>query len=292
MLRSRPVTVSVVVVLLAVWIVALGTGRHGFFAPSVSGIDPGTLQRHQWWGLITSLVDAGTVVQLVVAVIAAIAAVGTAERLMGSARTAIAFVITGLLASALGVGLVVVGMQLGEYWSTSVHGVVTLDPLTPIAGTLAWASAWASPLWRRRFRTILVAMSSALLLYSGQPADLNLLVAVGLGIGLGALAYRIFRRGAAVPTYWRGSRQETRTLLAITAVILAIGPLLTVLSVTRYGVLSPLGVAISTASPSSVDHAIGCVAGRIGPACVNQITHLPVHNVGATLVSLLPLALM
>jgi phosphatidylglycerol lysyltransferase len=290
--RHRPVTIAVVAVLLAVWIIALSTGRHGPFAPSVVGIDLRVVQHQQWWGLLTSLVDAGTLVQLVIAVIAAIAAVGTAERLMGSIRTAIAFLVTGLLASALGIALVLIGMHFGEFWSTSVHGVVTLDPLTPIAGTLAWASAWASGLWRRRFRTILVAVAAALLLYSGQPADLNLLVAIGLGIGLGALSFRINRRGATVARVWRGSRQETRTLLALTTVILAIGPLLTVLSATRYGVLSPLGVALSTASPSGIDHAVGCVAGRIVPACVNQITHLRLHSVGATLVSLLPLALM
>ena len=286
-LRRRPVTAAIVVILVAVWIVALGTGRNGPFAPSLAGADPRMFQQHHWWGLFTSLVDAGTILQLVIAVVAAVAALGTAERLMGSWWTAIAFVVTGLLASGLGVGLVALGMQLGEFWSTSVHGVVTLDPLTPIAGTLAWASAWASGLWRRRFRTILVAVAAALLLYSGQPADLNLLVAVGLGVGLGAVTHR-----SPTPTLWRGSRHETRTLLAVTTVIFAIGPLLTVLSATRYGVLSPLGVAISNASPSGVDHAASCIAGRIAPGCVSQLTHLPLHNVGATLVSLLPLALM
>ncbi|MFC5501854.1 bifunctional lysylphosphatidylglycerol flippase/synthetase MprF [Lysinimonas soli] len=286
-LRNRPVTIGIAVVLIVVWIIALGTGRQGPFAPALAGIGPHLLQQRHWWGLFTSLVDAGTIVQLIIAVIATLLAVGTAERLMGSLRTAIAFVVTGLIATAAGVGLVTLGMQFHEFWSTSVHGVVTLDPLTPIAGTLAWASAWATTLWRRRFRTILIASASALLLYSGQPADLYLLVAIGLGIGLGALTHR--ERG---PVLWRGSRHETRTLLAVTTVILAIGPLLTVLSATRYGVLSPLGVAISNASPSGVDHAIGCIAGRIAPGCVSQLTHLPLHSVGATLVSLLPLALM
>jgi hypothetical protein len=67
--------------------------------------------------------------------VATLVAVGTAERLMGSRRTAIAFVATGLLASVVGVGLVALGVQVHEFWSTSVHGIVTLDPLTPIAGT-------------------------------------------------------------------------------------------------------------------------------------------------------------
>jgi lysylphosphatidylglycerol synthetase-like protein (DUF2156 family) len=287
------VTLTVVALLLVVWIVAVGSGSHGLFGSSMAGIDPRLLQNQQWWSLVTSLVDAGTVIQLVIAVLAALVAVGTAERLMGSLRTAIAFLVTGVVASALGVGLVVLGMRVGEYWATSVHGLVTFDPLTPIAGTLAWASAWASPLWRRRLRTILLAVTAALLLYSGQPADLYLMVAVGLGVGLGVLTHRevVAHRGRSQVT-WRGSRHETRSLLAITTVILAFGPLLTVISATRYGILSPLGVAISNASPSGVEHAIGCVAGRIAPGCVNQITHLPLHSVGATLVSLLPLALM
>jgi lysylphosphatidylglycerol synthetase-like protein (DUF2156 family) len=286
-LRDRPVTVGVIVVMVIVWFTALGTGRRGPFAPLLVGVDPHLLQQRHWWGLITSLLHAGTILQLIIAIAATLVAVGTAERLMGSRRTAIAFVATGLLASVVGVGLVALGAQVHEFWSTSVHGIVTLDPLTPIAGTLAWASAWATALWRRRFRTVLVAVAAALLLYTGQPADLNLLVAIGLGIGLGALTHRTHG-----PVLWRGSRHETRTLLATSTVILAIGPLLTVLSATRYGVLSPLGVAISNASPSGVEHSVGCVAGRIAPGCVSQLTHLPLHSLGATLVSLLPLALM
>lgn len=286
-LQRRPVTVVVVVILVAVWVVALGTGRRGPFAPSLAGAAPRMFQQHHWWGLLTSLVDAGTAIQLVIAVIAAIAAVGTAERLMGSWRTAVAFVVTGVAASALGVGLVLLGVAVGEFWSTSVHGVVTLDPLTPIAGTLAWATAWATALWRRRLRTVLVAVATALLLYSGQPADLNLLVAIGIGIGIGALTHR-----AVSPALWRGSQHETRALLALAVVILATGPLLTVLSATRYGVLSPLGVAITNASPSGVDHAISCVAGRLASGCVSELTSLHLHSLGATLVSLLPLALM
>ncbi len=290
--RRRPVTITVMGLLIAVWSIAIGAGRRGPFAPTAVGIDPWVMQHSPWWGLLTSLVDAGSAAQLVIAVLAALLAVGTAERLMGSVRTAIAFVTTGVLASALGVGMVLLGMQFGEFWSTSVRGVATLDPLTPIAGTLAWASAWAGGLWRRRFRTILLAVSAALLLYSGQPAHLNLLIAIGLGIGAGMLSRRVVRHRASAPALWRGSRQETRTLLAVTTAILATGPLLTVLSATRYGLLSPLGVAISTASPSGVDHAIGCVAGRIGPACLSQLTRLPLHSPGTTLVSLLPLALM
>ncbi|MEP6843456.1 MAG: DUF2156 domain-containing protein, partial [Pseudolysinimonas sp.] len=283
----QPVTVSIVVLLILVWAVALGSGPHGPFAPSFIGVDPRILVQRRWWSLLSSLVDAGTIVQLVIAVIAAIVGVGAAERLMGSWRALLAFVVTGVVASALGVGLVVVGAYFHEFWSMSVHGVITLDPLTPIAGTLAWSSAWATPLWRRRFRTILIAASVALLLYSGQPADLFLVVAVGLGIGLGRLGHR-----PSTPEFWSGSRHETRTLLALTTVILAVGPVLTLLSTTRYGVLSPLGIAVTDATPSGVGHAIGCVAGRVSSGCFDQLADLRFHSVGGALVALLPLVLM
>ncbi|MEO6533253.1 MAG: DUF2156 domain-containing protein [Pseudolysinimonas sp.] len=283
---SRPVTISIVVVLIGVWIVALA-GPRGLFAPSLIGVDPRMFAQRHWWSLLSSLVDAGTIVQLVISIVAAVVAVGWAERLMGSWSTIIAFLVTGVVASALGVGLVLLGVQLHEFWSTSVHGVVTLDPLTAIAGTSAWASAWATPLWRRRIRTILIAASVALLLYSGQPADLYLMVAVGLGIGFGRLTHR-----PASTTFLGGSAHETRTLLALTTVILAVGPVLTLLSATRYGVLSPLGVAVTDATPSGVGHAIGCVAGRVTAGCFDQLGDLRLHSVGGTLVSLLPLVLM
>jgi phosphatidylglycerol lysyltransferase len=284
---QSPVTISIVVVLLVVWVVALTTGAKGPFAPSFIGVNPGAFAQRQWWALLSSIVDAGTIVQLIIAIIATVVAVGLAERLMGSWRTLVAFVVTGVTASALGVGLVFLGLQLHEFWSTSVHGVITLDPLTPIAGTLAWASAWAGPLWRRRIRTTLIAVSAALLLYSGQPADLYLMVAVGLGIGIGRLTHR-----PAVREFWTGSRHESRTLLALATAILAVGPVLTLLSATRYGVLSPLGIAVTDATPSGVGHAIGCVAGRVSPGCFDQLGDLRFHSVGGTLVSLLPLVLM
>ncbi len=284
---KSPVTISIVLVLVAVWVVALTTGSTGPFAPSIIGVSPDVFAHRRWWALLTSLVGAGTIIELVIAIISTVVAVGLAERLMGSWRTLVAFVVTGVTASALGVGLLFVGTQLHEFWSASVHGVLTLDPLTPIAGTLAWASAWAGPLWRRRIRTTLIAVSAALLLYSGQPADLYLMVAVGIGIGLGRLTHR-----PAAREFWTASRHESRTLLALATAIIAVGPVLTLLSATRYGVLSPLGIAVNSATPSGVGQAIGCIAGRVSPGCFNQLGELRFHSVGGTLVSLLPLVLM
>jgi lysylphosphatidylglycerol synthetase-like protein (DUF2156 family) len=286
-LRARPVTTGIVVTLLVVGIVTLVIGHRGVLSTSLDGVGPSDLGERHWWVLVTSTLAAGSVLQFVLAIVAAIFGVGTAERLMGSRRTLIAFLVTGVLATALGVALEMLGAAVGEFWSSSVRGLVTLDPLTPIAGTIAWASAWASPFWRRRLRVVLVAGALALLLYSGEPADLYLLVAIGIGV----LAGRLQHPGGA-PRFWRGSRHETRSLLALVNAILAVGPLLTLVSATRYGVLSPLGIVVTDAVPRALAHPSTCVAARLGSGCVGELTRMHLGGFGLALVGVLPLLLM
>lgn len=280
-------TTGIVAALVIVGVISIALGHRGALSTSLDGVGPSDLGERHWWALLTSTLAAGSVLQFVLAIVAAVFGLGLAERLMGSRRTLIAFLVTGVLATALGIGLELLGAALGEFWSSSVRGLVTLDPLTPIAGTVAWASAWAPPFWRRRLRVVLVAGAVALLLYSGEPADLYLLVAIGIG----ALAGRLQHPGGAL-RFWRGSRHETRSLLALVNAILAVGPLLTLVSATRYGVLSPLGIAITDAAPQGVRHPAACVAARLGPDCVGELTRMHLGGVGTTLVALLPLLLM
>ncbi|GAA2083288.1 bifunctional lysylphosphatidylglycerol flippase/synthetase MprF [Pseudolysinimonas kribbensis] len=283
-IRRHPATLLVVVALLAVWVIAIPTGPRGPFSPPAAGLNPDALEDHHWWTILTSMLVAGGVAQFAISMVAAIVGVGLAERWMGSWRTLVAFVATGVVAGALGLGLELLGAAVHEFWSSSVRGLLTVDPLTPILGTLAWASAWAAPLERRRTRTLLVGVAATLLLYSGQPADLYLLVAVGLGIGSGALLRRDRRPS------WPASRHETRSLLALVTVLFAVGPVLTAVSVGRYGVLSPLGIALTGITPRVAGP--GCAAGHIAPDCVGELTRLPLHGVTQTVVSVLPLVLL
>jgi phosphatidylglycerol lysyltransferase len=286
MLRRHPVTVIIVAALVVIGIATIVSGHRGMFSTERAGLDPDDLREHHWWVLLTSTLAPGSVLQFVLAILAAVAGIGAAERLMGSVRTIIAFLVTGVAASAAGVGLQLIGASLGEYWSSSVHELVTLDPLTPIAGTVAWASAWAAPFWRRRLRVLLIAGSAAMVLYSGEPADLYLLVAVAIGL----VAGRLLHPGPTL-RFWRGSQHETRSLLALVNVILALGPLLTLVSATRFGALAPLAVAVTDAVPRGVTHSAACVASRLDQRCVDELTRTHL-GAGGALVTVLPLVLM
>ncbi len=279
--RRNPVTIVVTLLIAALGIAALATGSRGPFTLEGVGLDPAGIRERHWWLLVSSIVPIGGVVQLVVAVLAAAVALGIAERAMGSPRTAIAFLVTGVVASGVGVGLELLGSSVGESWSRAVHEVDTVDPLTPIAGTLAWASAWLSGLWRRRVRAGLAGVAAALLLYSGQPADLYLLLAVALGLAIGAWRHP----GIRTPR----SARETRSMLAIVATVLAIGPVLTILSATRYGILSPLGVALLGGAPGG---AAACHATDVDASCVAGLTHHRLTTPGGLLVALLPLVIL
>lgn len=164
-------------------------------------------------------------VNLLVSVVALLAGLGWAEGRIGSLRAIIAFVITGTTATLIGLGLQLVSAHLDEYWAISVRHIDTFDPLTPLAGTLAWASASASPLWRRRIRVLLIGVAATLLLYRSSPAYLYLAIAVGVGLLGGRISVGRPKRAA-----FSSSRHEVRSLLAAVTAVLAAGPLFRLIS--------------------------------------------------------------
>ncbi|MGN6325340.1 bifunctional lysylphosphatidylglycerol flippase/synthetase MprF [Pseudolysinimonas sp.] len=279
--RRYPATLVITLLLAGLGITALATGSRGPFTLESAGLDAAGLGARHWWVVLSSVVPVGGLLQLIVTLVATVIGLGLAERAMGTRRVVVAFVVTGVVASLVGIGLQTLGTQLGESWSRAVSETDTVDPLTPVAGALAWASAWLGQLWRRRVRTVLVGGGAALLLYSGQPADLYLLLAVVLGLVAGRLRHPVVRAP-------RGAR-ETRSMLSIVAAILAVGPVLTVVSATRYGLLSPLGVALLGGAPRGT---AVCRAQDVGAACIEGLTHHRLTTPGGLLVALLPLVLL
>ena len=253
---------------------ALGTGYRG------------VVEQGHWWSPITSVFVADQVYELVLALAATLIVMAYAERVMGFTRTALAFVVTALLGAGVGVLIQVAGVASGEMWSQDVRELWTIDPFTAIFGTAMTASSFAGALLRRRIRVLTVSASLVLLLYSGQPSDFYRLIAVGAGLGLGTLL-----SGTRAEFTWRrGSDHETRALLAATVGVLAVGPVATVLSGGRFGILAPLGLLLrpDVASPTgTVD--IQCLVSDITKQCVQELTLARIDGIGPVLLSCLPL---
>ena len=283
-LRRMPVTIGLVAILL---IVAFATGPIG--GPSkvlrhLVGLELGTIARREWWSLLTADFFVDNLAQLVIVVVAAALGVGAAERLMGSRRTILAFVVTGVAGSALGLAAQAIGVLAGEYWADSVRSLVTIDPLTPILGTVVVASAFASVLWRRRIRVVVLATVVVFLLYSGQPSDLYRLIAVLVGLALGAL---LSRRRVRLER-WTSSHHETRVLLATLAAIFALGPVITLVSHGRFGLLSPLGVFNTDGMPRSRP----CAVDQASALCSQQLGSHAGQGISALVLALVPLVIV
>ena len=288
LLRRVPFTIALTL-LLALLAVLTGplTGPSALVRHAV-GIDLGAVSRHQWWSLFTADFFVDNAAQLVIVLVAAVIGVGAAEILMGTARTALAFVATGIAASVIGLGIEGLGVLAGEYWAEAVRSLVTVDPLGPILGTVAAASSFASVLWRRRIRFVVVAATVMFLLYSGQPSDFFRLIAVLVGLVIGSL---LTRRRIRLER-WTSSHHETRVLLAVLAVVFALGPIITLVAHGRFGLLSPLGDFIADGMPRVRPGEAACTVGGSTQACSEQLAAHSAHGVSAVVLALLPLAVV
>lgn len=243
------------------------------------------VNRGHWWSPLTSVFFVDNIAELSLALVGAVIVLGFAERLMGSRRTVIAFLTTAILGAALGLGAQVLGVASGEMWSRGVRELWAIDPFTPIFGSAMTASFFAGPLWRRRIRVLVLSTVLVLMLYSGQPSDVYRLLAVGVGLGVGWL----FRPTLRVTAWRRSSDHETRTLLAAIVGMVAVGPVVTIFSGARFGLLAPLGLLFNQDVPTAGEVVDRCLLGDVTRQCVRELSLERIGGVGPVLVSLLPL---
>jgi len=288
-IRRRPFTVVVVIVVVG-FAVAFGVLRGHFTGnfSSVVVLDPGSARHWNWWSLLTSIVLVKDIPQLVLVVLAALFGLGYAERLIGTWRTVVAFVVTGIAGTLIGLLILLIAEASGSFWSAAVHSLVVVDPLTPIAGALGWASASAGPLWRRRLRIIIVAGNIMLFLYTGHPAYLYGLAGAIVGVGIGA----VLTRHAHRPASWRSSDHETRLQLALVAVIFAIGPVVTLLSPTHAGLLSPFALLLTDGLGGVLPDAAPCAVRHVSDECLAAVARVRLHGWGSSIVTVLPLVVV
>lgn len=283
-----PFTLGVTVLVL---VLALVTGPlHGPHRPLRIWVGTGAAQiaDGHWWSPVTSVLFTSDIAELILGLVLLVLLVGASEHLMRTWRTALAFVVTPVVGIVVGSAVQLIGSQTGEMWSRNVHGLVALDVFTAIGGTIMTASAFAGALWRRRIRVITLLVAIMFLLYSGFPSDLDRLLAVLAGLALGAL----LNRGGRARGWQRSSHHEIRVLLASAVAVTAIGPVIGLLTRSRYGLLSPIALLFSDDVANRGNVLERCQAFAVTRDCVRDITLERINGLGPVLLSVLPLLVL
>jgi phosphatidylglycerol lysyltransferase len=252
-----------------------------------TGLDP-FLEHHNYFSPITSVFLVSGLGELIVVVVGIVVLVGVAERLMGWRRTLVVFGASTVVGTALGIGLQALGLDFHELWSIGVKDLTTLDPFTPIAGTILAASAFAGPLWRRRIRVLGFSILIMFLLYSGQPGDLFRFLSALVGFALGVL----MAPGKPQLRWQRSSHSETRGLLAAVLVITAVGPLITVFSRAKFGPLHSLGLLFRDVLPHLGTVTQHCRLDLRTNTCLRDFALARLDGPGPVLLTLMPLLVL
>ncbi|HEY5231279.1 MAG TPA: hypothetical protein VIJ11_10365, partial [Galbitalea sp.] len=287
----RVINSSIVTMLFVSSLVVFAILTNGLAGPNyVQRRDFGTgflqvVQRGRWWTPVTSVFLTNGGPELVFVIVCAIALVGVSERLLGSARTLLALVVTAAFGAAVGITVQAIGALAGELWSSRLSGFVSFDPMTAIVGVAMTATAFAERLWRRRGRVLILSTVLVFLLYSGQPPDLYRLCGALAGLGLG---YAL-RPSDGSPLWPRSSHHETRVLLAAVIAITGLGPAVTLLSTPRLGPLAPLGMLLGNVRPTARAALDRCIELQSNHNCLRDINLERINGAGPVLLTLLPL---
>lgn len=280
--RSHPFSVGLSVVLVATGLV-FGTFWGGF--PVELSAGPATTGGMAlWWTPITALLVPDSLVEIVIVIPVLLTVGAYAERLLGTARAIVVFLVGGALGVLLGVGFELLGASWGTVWGIASETDFVLDPPIGIFAVVMAASALAPALFRRRIRVIGLAALAMFALYAGDSDSVYRLLAALVGLVAGLA----FARGAATGAWHRSSYRETRTLVAAIVAVTGLGPLIVLVSGGERG---PLALVVSGFAQVDPDEVLGRCANVQSAACDVDLAVAMTTGVGPFLLSLMPLAL-
>jgi lysylphosphatidylglycerol synthetase-like protein (DUF2156 family) len=285
-LRQNPVTAGYLLILLLVGIGCAARLASALRLRSLTstGYEELVLDG-RWWTPLTCIFATQNPLELFAVIPLVALGVGIAERRMGSARTLLVAVV-GTAGGVLGgIGVQELGVLGGEIWSRNVREFEVADPFLVVVAVLLAASAYIGSVWRNRIRVVVLTTCVIFLLYSGAPSDLYRLLAGLIGLALGRALSR-----TPPPRRWSRSEHHERRILAATIVaITAIGPVITLFSGRRYGLLAPLGLLMSGASPSGNPLSTECDPLSITRQCLRDVSLQRLDSAGPVLLAILPL---
>ncbi|MFZ2174502.1 MAG: DUF2156 domain-containing protein [Rhodococcus sp. (in: high G+C Gram-positive bacteria)] len=283
--RGTPVSLAL---LVTIWVLAVGTSSvlggpsHALSQHVAIGIR--AFENGRVWTLLTAGLWADDLFAYLVSTLLILVAAVPLERRMGSARFALAAVVTqvggGLLALALAESV----KAVDETWGLRLHVGVAVGPTTWIAGAALVASSSMGTLFRRRIRVGVFALTITLALFSGQLQDVVLLAAAVVGLVAGPWIVGKSARGSRIA----GTRREGRVLVAIVVAATAVGPLIAALSRDAVGPLAVLRDLFTGVPSTATEVRELCDASPSDPDCRRGLLELRLSGVGPTLLSVMP----
>lgn len=243
-LGGAPVTVLLTTVFLAA-----GAARVlGWSGVPGSAVTPRSFP-DRWWAVLTSALWPQNVPVFLLGVALLAVAGAVAERRLGPGRFAAAalsaHVLAVVAASALAHGL----RAAGGAWSSQLLRHSFAGPGAMALGALMAATAGMGPLWRRRIRLGVLALTALLLLYGGSLTDMVRFLAAVAGLAVGPALHR------RAPRLWPSavSRRESRILIAVAVAAAAIGPVIAGMQPHAAGPLAVLHLVFTGLQPVDPD---------------------------------------
>jgi membrane associated rhomboid family serine protease len=240
------------------------------------------VQERHWWSPLTSVLFSGSVGSLVSALVVIAVVGGFAEHRMGTLRTIVAYLASSFVSVFAGVGLEILLTPGNPFWADHVRAFGSLDPVRPMVGVVMAASAFCGTLWRRRIRVVVFCIALVLVLYSGHPGNIYWFVSAVCGLAVGWLFHSPARRGR----WTRSSHHEIRVLVSSVVAVTAAGPLVAILSPTRFGVLAPIAML------TNGDLVPDCDQPTFTRVCLQDFALDPVRHHTIVLGSLIPVAIL
>jgi len=278
-LRSHPFSLLISVVVIVLGLV-FGTFWGGFPQELAAGtITTGRLA--SWWTPVTALLIPDSAVDAVLTVAAMLTVMAYAERLLGSLRSAVIYIVVGAVAILLGVGVEALAAAWGESWGELAQLSLVLDPSVGVFAVIMAGSAFAPALFRRRIRVIGFALLVMFVLYAGDSDSVYRLIGAVLGLCVGLMVGRHPARA-----WLRSSFRETRTLVAAVVAVAGIGPLIVLLSGSSQG---PLALVVSGFTVIDPDQVFERCADVASAACDADIALALTVGIGPLLLSFVPL---
>ncbi|PRB06445.1 bifunctional lysylphosphatidylglycerol flippase/synthetase MprF [Microbacterium sp. MYb64] len=281
-LRANPFSVALALIVLGT---GLGFGTFwGRFPQEFAAGVVTTGDLRYWWTPLTALLIPDSLIAGIL-VLALVLTVGAyAERRLGTWRAVGVFIVTGVVAILLGLGLQTLTAAWGADWGLSKSIDLVTDPSIGLIGTIMAATALAPALWRRRIRVIGFTLLLMFALYAADSNSVFRLIAAVLGLLAGILLARDTPRGS----WHRSSYREVRTLVAAIVAAVGLGPLIVLIS---DSLDSPLGLVVSGFAPDTTGEVSPECAQDFTAECIKQADAVLTGGPGPFLISLVPLLL-